>query len=488
MAEIDGSIPAGVKVPNMLQSMGEMAQTMGAMNANRLFMAKQAAGQAVQASIGPDGQLDPARLNRLISQNPRIAPFASEALSASLAQQGAGIANTGAGLSLQAAQGDRVRALLGPMTSNPDITHDDIVGAIGLLANQGAIRPDFAAKIAGNLPADPKMAGAWMRNNFQLPALGPQGALTATSPAPVAVNTGDKIDLTKLPEIGAPEVVGTLDMKMTPEAKASPRTIIGPNNQPQQVPTSALVTDTGQPKVSPLTGPHGEVTTGLAPGVSEAASTAGQGSAAILNADRADQANSAQRITVLKHVNDLLASPEGKTGPGVQAVNGWRNFLLANAPALAALTNGGVNEAKIRSATQDELKKYMTQVAGAAAAQYGQGTNEKLAVAASGNANPELSNLANRDVTRMNIALERAKQARLAAWDASGQPPQQYGQFVSAWNRTHDPRAFMLDLLSPAERAKMLGGITSDADKRALLTAKRAAEQAGLFSEADIPR
>lgn len=480
MAEIDGSIPAsaGKNVPNLMANVGQIAQTMNAVNQNRLFQAKAVAGQLLQRSIDPStGQPDLQTFNKLLSMDPRTAPYASEALTTSIAQQTAG-------RSLQAAQGDAVRQAIGSL--GPNANHDSVLNALGILSATKQVTPDFAATIAGNIPGDPAQINAWARNNFQLPALGAQAAMEAQQPKPTAINVGDRIDLVTTPNagMGAPSEAGHLDVRLSPGESVSPayQRFNSTTQQPEIVTKGAAVgAGAGQPGAA-------AIPAGPPIGAEAAASAAGTGSANLLTADRADQANSAQRLTVLRKIDQLLGTPQGTTGPGTQVMNGYRNFLLANAPFLASITNGGVNEAKIRSATQDELKKYMTQVAGAAAAQYGQGTNEKLAVAASGNANPDLSTLANRDVTRMNIALERAKQARMAAFDASNQQPQAYGQFATTWNRTVDPRAFMLDFLTKEERAKVLSTIKTDAEKRAFLKGKQAAEAAGLYSEADIPR
>lgn len=483
-----GFIAQGV---NPVDQLGKLATVQNAVNENRLFQGRQAAGQAAQQSVGPDGQVDYNRAASLVSQNKLIAPYALQALGELQTQRGQQISNTTGQTSLQAAYAQNLRKVIAsvpPGANQPQ----QVISAINKGVQMGLYPGDIAASFVGGQSLND---GTTMADLVKQAAIGSGDASAQSAQFGDAVNidNGSNIQPTAINRVaGTTAPIGAPIAKtLTPESKAAPRNV---TNQAtgiaEQVPTSALVTDTGEPRpnVAGLTGPHGETQSSLAPGVGEAAVTAGQGAAALLNTDRADQAQSAQRLTVLKHVNDLLATPEGKTGPGTQVVNGWRSFLLANAPLVASLSNGGVDEAKLRTATQDELKKYMVQVAGSAAAQYGPGTNEKLAVAASGNANPDLSTLANQDVTRMNIALERAKQARIAAWDASGQSPQGYGAFVSGWNRTHDPRAFMLDLLSKDERAKMLGGVASDADKRALLMGKKAAEDAGLYSEKDIPR
>lgn len=307
--------------------------------------------------------------------------------------------------------------------------------------------------------------------------------------APAAVNLGGTTGIFQTsPLTGQTNQDTTLTNTLSPEAEAAPRQVVNPTTgQPGTAPTSSVVTPTGQARsnVPGLQIANGITPTGQIPGLGEAQTAVGQQSGVQYAGDLATSTATQNNIVILKKLSGLLEAPEGKTGPSTQTVNTMRNFLLANAPALLPQ---GITEAQIQSADQDQIKKYMVQSAAAAASQYGAGTNEKLAVAASGNPNPDMSNLANQDVTRMNLALARAQQGRLAAFQATGLPPAQYSTWASNWNRQVDPRAFMLDVLPAAERAKMLQSITTPAGKQAILQGKAAAEQAGLFQDSDIPR
>lgn len=478
-AAVDTSVTANAG-NHLFDQVGRLAQIQNQLNQNKLFQGQVAAGRALQQSIDPQtGQVDFGRAASLVSADPATAPFALDAMNNLLTGQGKSISNTDAKTKLQGLYNANMQQdWLSASQAGID-PHLALVRGIAMGRYPAEVAATFAG--SGGVPADQLAKASAI-------ALGPD-AVRAAYGSPETQDVGGK-QVTSLvnPALGTKTTMAgdaaVLDKTLTPSDAVSPAyTTFNAQTQQPEIVTKGAAAALG------AGGPAGaHIPAGAPLGAEQAANTAGQGAASILNADRADANGAMQRISSLKHINDLLGTPEGKTGPGTQVINGWRNFLLAHAPAIAAMTNGGIDEAKLRSATLDELKKYMSRYAGDAASQYGQGTNEKLAVAASGNANPDMSTLANRDVTRMNLALERARQARMAAWDASGQPPQNYGQFVSSWNRTVDPRAFMLDLLSPQERGKMLSTITSDADKKALLRGKKAAESAGLFAEKDIPR
>lgn len=228
------------------------------------------------------------------------------------------------------------------------------------------------------------------------------------------------------------------------------------------------------------------IQTGLPPGAAGGREAVGVASGNQYAADLAGQTENGINIAQMKEVDQLLQAPEGQTGPGTQAFNKWRDAAIAFLGPNAKLIPG-LDANTLQAATQDELRKYMTRLAGVNGSPFGAGTDYRLAQAATGNANPDMSNLANRDVERMNLALSRAQQARLAAFQQTGLPPEQYSTWASNWSRQVDPRAFMLDLLSPAERQKMLAPITNKGEIAAMTRGVKAAESAGLFGRADIP-
>lgn len=210
------------------------------------------------------------------------------------------------------------------------------------------------------------------------------------------------------------------------------------------------------------------------------------GGGALLNDDlRASAASQPAQVALRKVVDTLPTTP---IGPGTQAVNNWRSFVLSQLPVLAPLIPGGVTQAQVQTAKVNELQKYMVQIAGAGAAQYGAGTNEKLAFATSGNPHISMDNLSALDVSRMNLALQRAQNAKPYLFSTTKEDAGQYSDFASNYARTVDPRAFMLDMLSVPERQKLLATITTPEDRVKFQRGVQAAEAAGYFTRADLPR
>jgi hypothetical protein len=88
MAEIDGSILANIgKQSSPLEFAGQAAGVINALNQNKLFQAKAAAGQQIQGAIGPDGALDENKLMRGIAGDPRAALAAGETATASMGRR-----------------------------------------------------------------------------------------------------------------------------------------------------------------------------------------------------------------------------------------------------------------------------------------------------------------------------------------------------------------------------------------------------------------
>lgn len=190
--------------------------------------------------------------------------------------------------------------------------------------------------------------------------------------------------------------------------------------------------------------------------------------------------------TALRKVVDLL--PSTNVGPGVEATNGWRSFIMSQLPALAPLIPGGLTAAQVQTANTNELQKYMTQIASAASGQYGPASDAKLAAAVSGNPHITMDKLSATDVTKTALALQRADLAKPYLFGTTGEDPSQYSTFASNYARTVDPRAFELDMLTPPQRQAMMATITTPADKTKFTRGVQAAEAAGFYNRADLPR
>lgn len=479
---LDASIITQAQAPafNPLQTVSQLQALQNAQNQNKLFQARQAAGQDYQGAIGPDGQVNQNAFLQALAGDRAAAPMAQEAGGNSLVQRGQQISNTAANLGVTQSYAANLRKVAGtvPALGNGQPDLPSTLAAIKAGADAGLYPADFAASIAGD--------GAKLATFAKAAAISGDAGANAEGAMfgnPTQISTGGAIkservnsvigDVTPMTGAGA-----NIPVTMTPGEKASRVPFVGADGSLHSAPVADLATPTGAPT------PAGHnLQTGLAPGVAEGAAQAAAGAAAQLTAARQDAASSSQRLNALRTALHGLQS--SNTGPGTNETNNIASFLQSQVPFGLAKILPGVDPTKIKN--YDEANKYLTQYAAGTAAQYGPGTDAKLATAANGNASTHISNLAAQDVVKVNIGLERMKQAQLQAFDQSGQPPQNFGAFSSNWNRTTDPRAFMLDQMPAKDRAAMLSSM-KPAELQAFRNSVRTAIGTGVLSASDFPK
>jgi hypothetical protein len=90
----------------------------------------------------------------------------------------------------------------------------------------------------------------------------------------------------------------------------------------------------------------------------------------------------------------------------------------------------------------------------------GSNSDARLASAFSGNPNTHITTLANKDVVAALIGLERYRQAAMVDFQAQGGQPRDWQTFLSKWQTSHDPRAFVADLLDDKRRNAMFDKMT----------------------------
>lgn len=228
-----------------------------------------------------------------------------------------------------------------------------------------------------------------------------------------------------------------------PEAVAAPVTVPGPRGTPYQISEGAASRGRAE----------GGLQTGMAPGFTAAQEATGAGSGVALNDARQRGLNYRQEVFPLETAIPALEKL-GKTGtgPGTEEVNQIKSFLQsAGIP--------GLDAEKIKNF--DEAKKYLTDFVN----QNGNtGTNDKLAAAFAGNPSVGISNAAAVDVAKSALALRRMKQAQLIEFEKSGLPDSEYTKWASQWNIGHDPRAFGFDLMTPAQRKKVIESLPEGKD------------------------
>ena len=464
---------------NPIETINNLAGLQNSLNQNKMFQAKALAGQYMTRANG-----DPTKLNAFLMDDPRTAFAAPEIMGAALTQQGQGISNaTGQqGLAANRATAlQKVMASIQPSTATgPDGAQANKVEAITALA------PLVASGVIDQKTFDSyaAMDPASFETARRAAVIAGQGGEFAQKANYGTVDTKD-IGGALQPTVTNPvqqtvEAVGTPIAKtLPPEVKVGGIPQIGADNATYRTSVGEIYDDKGNVKPG-----AGHIQTGLAPGVEAGASAAATQGVSLYNAAATDAAASVRRVLSLKKA--LAGINDAQTGANSEGLNELRSTIQTFSPKVASAL--GINPNQV--ASYDEAKKYLTQYAAGTASAYGPGTDAKLAAAATGNASTHISQLAAKDVIRVNMGLERMGQAQVAAFNAAGQPGglSAFPTWSANWARTVDPRAFMLDVLPKADRLKVLSSLKTVADQRAFLAGKRAAEAAGQFSEGDLPQ
>lgn len=135
-----------------------------------------------------------------------------------------------------------------------------------------------------------------------------------------------------------------------------------------------------------------------------------------------------------------------------------------------------------QSKNASELDKYLTQVArgsGAAA-----NSDQQLVAAFSANPNMSTDKAAAQDVIKTMLALQRMQHAAVTIAQQQGMDnnSQNYSTFASQWGAQQDPRAYGVDLMTPAAKASLLKELDANpAEKAKFATSLRSAEAAGVL-------
>lgn len=210
----------------------------------------------------------------------------------------------------------------------------------------------------------------------------------------------------------------------------------------------------------------------LAPGQARAAEEAGGASGGALGDARNRSINYQAEVTPLEQAIPALEKLGTKgTGPGTESINHLKSFVLSNVPG------ADFKGLKDDVATYDKAKKYLTDFVN----QNGNsGTNDKLAAAFAGNPSVNISNAAAVDVAKTALTLRRFKQAQLTAFEKTGRPDADFAKEAGRFAREHDPRAFGFDMMTPAERKKVIGSLPKGKRELFMMDVQDAAE-AGLI-------
>ena len=494
---IDTSIYSQVGKPAIpLADPAEMMQRFqtlqAGVNQNKLFQSQQAAGQAAQAAIDPStGQLDTNKLNMLLSQNPAAAPAALATLgqSQNLASGQTGLQtqrrNTMIqhlyGLSIlpddQLQGGAPVFNLLDQEKAAGIIDQNTYDQARKNFPQPGASAQEFRQALNSGLVStlggpealqtalgknDTMQNGQVLQPGLRSGVLNPNGAGQFQPSGQATKQLLSPGEMTAQHTIINPDGSTGVESGAQRAARQGQGDLTGASARPSVFPPGyngqyaprQTADAQGMTPVLPSSAPPapgGIVQTGLPSGQVEEANASVQH----LTAAR-DAANTFQnRIQPLLQAQAALAA-NPTTGVGSDTLNQIRQRIGTFTPGFldGIRPLGGSAE---QDAAYDEARKYLTNYAantpGSARSDAG------LATAEHANASTTISPLAARQVIQAAIGMERMKQAQLMEFNSKNLPASAYDRFASQTATNADPRAFMADQQTPAQRAAIIASL-----------------------------
>ena len=475
---IDPNIPLEIQAPqNPIQSIQaplQTAQGLLALKQNQMQLgANQAISQAYSQSVNPDGSVDFNKLQALAAQNGAGA-FLPQFMGQIAQQRNSQLQYDTGKLALAQQQNRALLGRIGSLAGDPNLGKSDMTSAIASQlsdAVQAGIVPlDAAVREIQNIPSEPSAQAGWIQNHF-INSLSDEAKITALMPQNVQVNTGAGTALLNRNPITGQTTPGTfVQSTLSPEQLTAPKTIIGPNGEQRQVTTAQWLQMQGGGNVpgQPAEGASGTYTgrynpqsqgapgvqTSLGPAQQAGLTAAGTASSAAAQDLHNAAADAPMRLNLLENARDALTvgvDANGHpidTGPGAAWRNEAKSFFNALSPQ-AAKAVGWSGDVQ----SFDEFKKILTNYASSVSGSLGTGTDARLNAAVTGNANPNISSLANQDILAKTIAAEKLRAAQDYAFQNSGLTPDKFNQWQTQWNNVVDPQAFVYASMSPDQRA-----------------------------------
>ena len=486
---------------NPFQTMGTVLQMQNLANQNKLFgqtyNTNIALGQIYKNAIDPaTGQLDSGKVNALIANNPNVSLALPQAIQQSQAARQQQLQITKDQLDIASKHLTNMGNYFAGLLSKPkgSLTQKDFIDAAGNMIADGLITAPEAARELQNLPNDDASLRS-MATQMMLRTMDGQAKVQALYGSPMSINTGQQQVIGTMSPLNGFQPRGVVNNELPPNTPvynnaAQQPGVLGNTHvggggaTPSGIPNAAF--GGGAPANAPPGGAPvnpampGFVPTGAPLGHAAAADVAATGSAKAYQDLRNDVQSTPARIYQLGQALHSLQNTS--TGPGTATVNNVKSFLLAQDPGVLKAI-GLVDPNSIKS--YDEANKYLTAYAANQAGAMGQGTDTKLATALSANANTHISNLAAQDVVKANLGLERIKQAQALAFQNSGLPPEDFSDWGVKWAKSSDPRAYVMDLITPDERKTMISGM-KPAERETFLNSLREGIKAGVINMQDL--
>lgn len=403
---------------NPLNAIAAIMHATQLQKARQELVAKQAIGRAYQNNMNEDGTINLPGAQKQILTDPEAAFSAPQATSDILGQQGQIIANGTAQFQQQGSQNKFVMDALGTLANKPDVSANDLDNLAVTIARNTNIPSNIITGWRSGIPSDPKGIRAALTTIGNMA----QGYAAGVQPGPAAISGS-----------GAP-VVGTSGQFNYGAAGvgAGPYAPPGGGTPGSAAPGPALP---GSAAAAP-----GGVQTGLAPGQAE--------SAKVMQADLVRAGTFPQEIYPWQQALQKMQEMQGQGetfGPGSKGRQELESFVYALSPSVAKLA--GVDPEKISKYA--EVEKYLTQGLGQRASSFGPHTDAGLATAASGTPNVHITDLAGVPLVKATIGLRRMEQAQILDNARLGGP--NYTQNTAQWATKQDPRAYMIDMMSPEQ-------------------------------------
>jgi hypothetical protein len=429
--------------------------------------ANQAISDAYSQSLNPDGSVDFNKLQSLAAQNGAGA-FLPEFMGQIAQQRNSQLQYDTGKLELALKQQQDLRNRIGSLALDPNMGKMDmstpIVQQIVEATKAGTLPMDTALREIQSIPSDPASQAGWIRNHL-MNSLSGEAKIQALMPQNVAVDTGSgTVLLNRNPLTGESTVGTTVQKGLSPGELAQNVTIVGPNGE-QRIITKAeqlaMQGGGGVPNAPAGNGYTGRYDqsgqTGSVPGLqtslgpAQQAALASQGATSNTAAQTLHDAaaDAPMRINLLENARDALSGIQ--TGPGTDWRNQAKSFFNALAPDVAKKVgwSGDVQN-------YDEFKKILTNYASSVSGSLGTGTDARLNAAVTGNANPNISKLANEDILAKTMAAEKMRAAQDYAFQNSGLTTDKFNQWQSQWNKAVNPDAFVFTSMSPTQQQAFL--------------------------------
>lgn len=456
------------------------AQNQLLQNENKLFQARQGAGQLVSQAIDPQtGQFDRTKFNALLARNPDLAPYAMEAL------QGGNAAATGQSQSGSAAQQlsqEKVKTyqshlglfsqVLAPLAASDKPTKADAYKAASQLISNPDLDPETRQQLVGDsvqflgdLPDDPQVIKQRVKAlqlqvqdaGARLAAITGQTGLTNTGSEQVPVTTNSYTGT--VTRGNGPPIANTI----SPSDASSLVEVTNADGSKSYITKGeALQKRQGAPGAPGPEGQVGGAPAGGAPApqpqtigssLSPAAANASATTGAAYAKNAADLADYAGHVPEHKAVLQNLRATLENFQPGPQA------HLTKTLGQLAGEYGLAPPSAAEGTAAQEEYSKLAWQIAHAQNAQMGgHGTDAQTNAAMSASPSEFLSKLGNKNVIAVLLGNEDAIAAKNAAWQkysAAGHGAETFGQFNAELNKHFDPLAFQWPYLSGQQKANL---------------------------------